>query len=141
MLAGAWQVAILTLIWVLGIAGIGLSVLTIGVTRLNVQVPRWAATALYIAMGWVAIFALPEFLRVLPWTAVALLFLGGALNTVGAVIYARKRPNPFPACARFPRDLPRLRGGGRRGLHGRRVGVGATVRPPIERTGQTSSAC
>ncbi|MFL5733707.1 MAG: hemolysin III family protein [Chloroflexia bacterium] len=101
LLTGAWRVTILTLIWALALAGIALSVLTIGVTHLHIQVPRWAATGLYIAMGWVAVFALPELLQVLPWTAMALLLLGGALHTVGAVIYARKRPNPFPRVLGF----------------------------------------
>jgi hemolysin III len=101
LLTGIGRVTILTLIWALALAGIALSVLSIGVGHLRLQVPRWVGTSLYIAMGWVAIFALPGFLQVLPWTAVALLFLGGALNTVGAVIYARKRPNPFPRVLGF----------------------------------------
>ncbi len=39
-------------------------------------------------MGWVAILALPAFLAILHWTAVAMLTLGGILYTIGAVIYA-----------------------------------------------------
>jgi hemolysin III len=46
-------------------------------------------------MGWVAVLALPAFLAVLPWIAVATLILGGVLSTIGAVIYARKRPDHF----------------------------------------------
>jgi len=47
-------------------------------------------------MGWVAILALPAFLAILHWTAVAMLTVGGILYTIGAVIYAQKRPDPFP---------------------------------------------
>jgi hemolysin III len=96
LLSGWGRVAILILIWVLAFAGIGLSVVTIGVAGLKWEVPRWVGTGLYIAMGWVAIFALPAYLAVLPWTAIGLLLLGGALYTVGAIVYAKKRPNPFP---------------------------------------------
>jgi hemolysin III len=47
-------------------------------------------------MGWVVVLALPAFLAVLPWIAPAMLLLGGVLYTIGAVIYARKKPDPFP---------------------------------------------
>jgi hemolysin III len=63
--------------------------------------PRWIGTGLYIGMGWVAVLALPAFLAVLPWTAVATLLLGGVLYTLGGVVYARRRPNPFPRVLGF----------------------------------------
>ena len=80
---------ILAVIWVLAALGVGLALFTL-------RLPRWITTALYIGMGWVVILALPAFLAVIPWYAVAILLLGGALYTVGAVVYARKRPDPFP---------------------------------------------
>ncbi|HLX40698.1 MAG TPA: hemolysin III family protein, partial [Ktedonobacteraceae bacterium] len=43
----------------------------------------------------------PAFLAVLPWTAVATLVLGGVLYSFGAVIYARRWPNPFPRILGF----------------------------------------
>jgi hemolysin III len=52
-------------------------------------------------MGWVAILALPTFLTKVPWTALATLALGGILYTIGAVIYARKKPDPFPKVLGF----------------------------------------
>ena len=52
-------------------------------------------------MGWVAVLALPAFLRVLPWTAVLTIVLGGVLYTIGALIYALRRPNPFPRVLGF----------------------------------------
>ncbi len=62
----------------------------------TLKLPRWVTASLYISMGWVAILALPAFLAILHWTAVAMLTLGGILYTIGAVIYAQKRPDPFP---------------------------------------------
>ncbi len=59
------------------------------------------STALYIAMGWISLLALPAFLAVLPWYVIGLIIFGGALNTVGAIIYARKKPNPFPRVLGF----------------------------------------
>lgn len=89
ILSGWLRVTILAVIWVLAALGVGLALFTL-------RLPRWITTALYIGMGWVVILALPAFLAVIPWYAVAILLLGGALYTVGAVVYARKRPDPFP---------------------------------------------
>ncbi|HEY7356928.1 MAG TPA: hemolysin III family protein [Ktedonobacterales bacterium] len=58
--------------------------------------PRVVGTSLYIGMGWVAVFALPAFLALLPWQATGLLVLGGLLYTIGGIIYARRWPDPFP---------------------------------------------
>jgi hemolysin III len=59
--------------------------------------PRWAVVVLAIALGWVALPVLPAVLGELGWVATALIGLGGVLYTVGAVIYARRRPDPLPA--------------------------------------------
>jgi len=101
VLAGPPGTALLVAIWVFALAGVVLSVVTIGVPRVRVWIPRWASTALYIIMGWLAILAFPAIIAALPWPAVALLLLGGVLHTVGAVIYALKRPNPFPRVLGF----------------------------------------
>ncbi|MEV6526246.1 hemolysin III family protein [Longispora sp. NPDC051575] len=58
--------------------------------------PRWLAVPLYIALGWVAVFALPTFLSAGGVTLLVLLAVGGAAYTVGGVLYALKRPNPWP---------------------------------------------
>jgi len=49
--------------------------------------------------GWLAllvVFALPAFVHALAWPPVLLLFGGGVLYTIGALVYARRWPNPFP---------------------------------------------
>jgi hemolysin III len=94
ILDGWLRVAILCIIWFLAALGIAFSVLTL-------RLPRWVGASLYIGMGWVAVLAIPGFLAVLPWTAVATLVLGGLLYTIGAVIYARRWPNPFPRILGF----------------------------------------
>jgi hemolysin III len=57
---------------------------------------RGAVVVLSIALGWVAVPALPAVLEKLGWVATALIGLGGLLYTVGAVIYAGRRPDPLP---------------------------------------------
>jgi hemolysin III len=58
--------------------------------------PRGVVVVLSIALGWVALPALPAVVDELGWVATALIGLGGVLYTVGAVIYARRRPDPLP---------------------------------------------
>jgi hemolysin III len=94
ILAGWFRPTLLSVIWVLAALGIGLATAT-------ARTPRWLHAALYVAMGWVALLALPAFLAVRPPLFVVVLLLGGALYTVGAVIYATKRPNPWPAVFGF----------------------------------------
>lgn len=58
--------------------------------------PRWVGTPIYIGLGWVAVFVLPDLLHHAGVAALVLLLVGGALYTVGAVFYASKWPNPWP---------------------------------------------
>ena len=89
ILTGWVRVTLLVVIWLLALSGIGISIFAL-------NIPRRVTAALYIGMGWVVVLALPAFLAILPWTAVATLILGGVLYTTGAIIYARKKPDPFP---------------------------------------------
>lgn len=52
--------------------------------------PRWLSTALYIAMGWIIVFAFSPLSETLSMAGVSLLLLGGILYTIGGVIYAVK---------------------------------------------------
>jgi hemolysin III len=89
ILTGWLQVALLTLIWLLALGGVALSIFAR-------RLPRGIRSTLYVVMGWVSLPALPALMQVLPLTAIGLLILGGVLYMVGAVIYARQRPDPFP---------------------------------------------
>ena len=76
------------------------------------------------ALGWVAVFALPDLLRHGGVAAFVLLAAGGLLYTAGAIVYGLKRPDPWPRRLRLPRGVPPVHGG-RRGLpHGRRLARG-----------------
>ncbi|MET9562794.1 MULTISPECIES: PAQR family membrane homeostasis protein TrhA [Streptomyces] len=76
-------------IWIAALAGIAFRVFWIGA-------PRWLYTPCYIAMGWAAVFFLPDFMRAGGVAVLVLVIVGGLLYSAGGVIYALKRPNPSP---------------------------------------------
>lgn len=83
------QEVLLWLVWVGALAGIAFRVLWVGA-------PRWLYTPCYIALGWAAVFFLPDFLRHGGTAVLVLIVAGGLLYSIGAVIYGTKRPNPSP---------------------------------------------
>jgi hemolysin III len=60
-----------------------------------VDAPKWVTAVVFVALGWVGVAAVPELLR-FGLAPTLLVFLGGALYTLGAVAYALRRPNPVP---------------------------------------------
>lgn len=80
---------VLAIVWGGAIIGIGLQVFF-------PNAPRWAKVILYIALGWVAVWFLPEFWRTGGPAIVWLLIAGGVAYTVGALFYAFRWPNPWP---------------------------------------------
>ncbi len=88
-LRSPWSWIVLAVVWAGTVLGIGLKALKIdGFHR--------ATGALYITLGWVAVLAAPAFVDRLSVAVLILLLVGGVLYTVGAVVLARKRPNPWP---------------------------------------------
>jgi hemolysin III len=81
--------ALLWIVWVGAIIGVLFRVLWVGA-------PRWLYTPVYLALGWVAVFYLPDFIRQGGAAVLVLIAVGGGLYTAGAVVYAIKRPNPSP---------------------------------------------
>ena len=80
---------VLVSVWGGALVGIAFSVAWI-------DAPRFVVALSYIAVGWVIVIALPEILDEIG-APPALLFLGGGLlYSAGAVVYARKRPDPWP---------------------------------------------
>jgi hemolysin III len=60
-----------------------------------INAARWVSAPVYIALGWTAVFFVPDLLDAGVATFV-LLCVGGALYTAGGVIYGLRRPNPSP---------------------------------------------
>jgi len=80
---------LLIVIW----CGVALGVL---VSMLWPGAPKWVSAALAIAVGWTIVPYLGAVGRALDTTEIWLIALGGIAYTVGAVVYAAKRPNPWP---------------------------------------------
>jgi hemolysin III len=88
-LSTGWATLVLALVWA-GAAG------GIAVRLAWLDAPKWAVAVPYVALGWVALVALPELLHAVGGVGFTLLVAGGALYTLGALAYARKRPDPWP---------------------------------------------
>ncbi|WP_243789936.1 hemolysin III family protein [Saccharopolyspora gloriosae] len=58
--------------------------------------PRWVGVPVYLALGWVAVFVLPELLSNAGVAAFVLLIVGGVLYSLGAICYASRWPDPWP---------------------------------------------
>lgn len=59
--------------------------------------PRWLGVPVYLALGWVAIFVVPDILHGGGVAALVLMVVGGALYTAGAVFYATRHPKGWPS--------------------------------------------
>lgn len=80
---------LLTVIWGAAITGMAFRIVW-------TNAPRWLYTALYIALGWAAVFYVVPFWRSGGPLVGSLIALGGLLYTAGGVVYGAKRPNPSP---------------------------------------------
>jgi hemolysin III len=96
LLQGTERVALLSVIWSVAVLGVLFKVFWIGA-------PKWLYMPIYIGMGWASVFYLPSFaegtkrLGVGIGTAVLVLVaVGGALYTLGGLVYSIRRPDPWP---------------------------------------------
>jgi hemolysin III len=88
-LTGWAQVLVLSLVW---------SGAAIGITLRQVwlDAPKWAVALPYVVVGWCALAVMPQLLRGLGGGGFALLVSGGAVYSVGAAVYALRKPDPAP---------------------------------------------
>lgn len=59
--------------------------------------PRWVGVPLYLILGWVSAFYIAMILHNAGVAAMVLLAVGGALYSIGGIMYALRRPNPWPS--------------------------------------------
>ncbi len=85
----AWGIPLLAVIW--SLAGAGILVQTLWPSA-----PRWISVGSYVLLGWTGLIAASQVVATLPLAPVALLVTGGVLYSVGALVYARRRPDPLP---------------------------------------------
>ena len=89
VLSGTVQTVVLASAWAGALAGVAMSVAWI-------TAPRALVAACYLALGWVAVIAMPQLAGELGVAPFVLFAVGGLLYTVGAVVYAFRRPDPWP---------------------------------------------
>jgi hemolysin III len=85
-LRGGWGWAIFGVVWGLTIGGLFLKLFWM-------NAPRWLSTAIYLAMGWVVIFAIVPMLKLFSIQAFLWLLAGGMSYTIGAIFYGLKWPD------------------------------------------------
>jgi hemolysin III len=88
-LHGTLATIILIVVWGGALLGAGLKLVWL-------DAPKWVIAVVYIALGWVAVAAMPQMVDHVGLIATLLVGLGGVLYTLGAVAYARQSPNPVP---------------------------------------------
>ena|SRR6478735_355319 len=95
-LEGSARTLLLSIVWTGAVLGVVFRVFW-------TDAPRWLYVPIYIALGWAAVFFIPQFAAgarafdpAVAISVLALVAAGGILYTLGGVVYGLKRPNPFP---------------------------------------------
>lgn len=88
-LSGWAMVLVLLLVWLGGATGVTLR-------QVWLTAPKWAIALPYVVVGWSALAVMPQLLHALGGVGFTLLVAGGVSYTIGAVVYALRRPDPFP---------------------------------------------
>jgi hemolysin III len=88
-LRGPTAVVILAIVWIGGALGVIVELFWL-------DAPKWAIALPYVVVGWTAVGATPQLAAAIGATGLGLLVGGGLVYTVGAAIYALRRPNPWP---------------------------------------------
>jgi hemolysin III len=94
-LQGSQRVVLLSVVWSVAVLGVLFKVFWIGASK-------WIYMPIYIGMGWTGVFYIPSFIEssdrlgIGIGTAV-LVAVGGALYTLGGLVYSIRRPDPWPS--------------------------------------------
>jgi hemolysin III len=81
--------SLLAAVWLIALAGIPFKLLYL-------DAPVWLSTSTYLAMGYLALVAIVPLAQAVSLTGLLWVVAGGVAYTLGAVIYSRRRPDPFP---------------------------------------------
>jgi len=85
---------LLAAVWSVALVGITIKIFWM-------SAPRWLSTFIYILMGWLAVIVIFPLINGLQIGALMWLLAGGLFYTIGAVIYALKKPDPYPGILGF----------------------------------------
>jgi hemolysin III len=88
-LRGWAEVFVLAAVWAGAAAGIA-------VRQTFLDAPQWVVAVPYVVVGWCPVVVAPQLVRGLGWAGFVLMLVAGFAYTAGALVYARKRPDPWP---------------------------------------------
>jgi hemolysin III len=86
---GALRAVTLSAVWLVAAAGIGFE-------WMPVPAPRGYVTSVYMFLGWIGAFAFVPLYDTTGWLGVGLIAGGGLSYTIGAIVHASRRPDPWP---------------------------------------------
>jgi hemolysin III len=89
LLDGTNAKVLLALVWGGALVGIAFRIFWVGA-------PRWMFLPVYLALGWASVFWLGDFAAAAGPAILTLIIIGGALYSLGALVYGIRRPNPLP---------------------------------------------
>ena len=93
-LDGAMRWLVLAMAWAGAALGLALELVWI-------DSPRWLSATAYLIVGWVGVLTIPQLFSGMGIAVAVLLIVGGAVYSLGAVIYATRWPDPFPRILGF----------------------------------------
>jgi hemolysin III len=88
-LQGNWRPVVLGIVWIGALAAIVFKFAWI-------DAPTWISSVIGVALGWVGVIVFPQLLDEIGLGGTLLVLIGGLLYTAGALVYAFRRPDPFP---------------------------------------------
>jgi hemolysin III len=88
-LTGWSEALLLALVWAGATAGILLR-------QVWLDAPQWVVALPYVVVGWCPVVVAPQLVQGLGWAGFWLTIVAGLVYTAGALVYAAKRPDPWP---------------------------------------------
>jgi hemolysin III len=89
-LRGGDRVLVLSAVWLV-------AAVAVGIRMWWLHAPYPVTATVYVAVGWVVLIDVGAFVDALSGVQLALVVAGGVVYSLGAVVYALHRPNPWPA--------------------------------------------
>ncbi len=93
-LGGYWRWLVLSIVWAGALAGIVFKFVWL-------DAPKWISAVIGVLLGWIGVVVFPQLLHAIGVGALLLVLAGGLLYTLGALVYALRRPDPRPAVFGF----------------------------------------
>jgi hemolysin III len=91
---GVVPAIVLACVWTGAVLGVALNMSWI-------DAPKWVTSPVYLLVGWVGVIAAPQLFTEVNLASAVLVVVGGVLYTLGALTYATRWPDPFPATFGF----------------------------------------